>query len=66
MRCANYLVHHHIAHTTNYDDLVGLMVSYGAQPLTDFAENAAINVTFFCCDRLHRSNQCVGGGVFAK
>ena len=37
VRCANYLVHHHIAHTTNYDDLVGLVVSYyGAQPLTDF------------------------------
>ena len=46
MRCANFLAHHHIqnvAHTTNFDDLVGLMVSCGAQPLTDFVENAAIN-----------------------
>ena len=46
MRCAHYLAHHHIAHTTNYGDLVGLVVSCGAQPLTDFVENAAINATY--------------------
>ena len=46
VRCANYLVHHHIAHTTNYDDLVGLVVSCGAQPLTDFVDSAAVNATY--------------------
>ena len=36
----------HIAHTTNYDDLVSLVVNCGAQPLTNFAENAAINAKY--------------------
>ena len=47
VRCAHYLArHHNIALTTNYDDLVGLMVSCGAQPLTDFVEDAADNATY--------------------
>ena len=46
VRCAHYLACHHIAHTTNYDDLVGLMVSCGAQPLIDFVEDAANNATY--------------------
>ena len=46
VRCAHYLARHHVAHTTNYDDLIGLMVSCGAQPLASFMENAAINATY--------------------
>lgn len=46
VRCAHYLACHHIAHTTNYDDLVGLMVSCGAQPLSDFVDAAADNATY--------------------
>ena len=46
VRCAHYLARHHIAHTTNYDDLVGLMVSCGAQPLSDFVEDAVDNATY--------------------
>ena len=36
VRSAHYLVCHHIAHTTNYDDLVSLMMNCGSQPLTVF------------------------------
>ena len=53
IRRVHYLARHHIAHTTNYDDLVGLMVSCGAQPLTDTVKDAAGS-----CDWLYRSNQC--------
>ena len=40
MRCARYLARHHIAHTTNYDDLSG------TQPLSDFAKKAVDNATY--------------------
>lgn len=46
MRCAHYLARHHIAHTTNYDDLISLVVSCGAQPLLDFVEESADNATY--------------------
>ena len=46
VRYAHYLVRHHIAHTTNYDDLVGLMISCGAQPLSDFVNETADNATY--------------------
>lgn len=45
VRCAHYVACHHVAHTTNYEDLVSLAVSYGAQPLAHFIENAANNAT---------------------
>ncbi len=46
IRCAHYLARHHIAHTTNYDDLVGLMVSCGAPSLSEFLKDAADNATY--------------------
>ncbi len=46
IRCAYYLARHHIAHTTNYDDLVGLMVSCGAPSLSEFLKDAADNATY--------------------
>ena len=36
----------HVAHTTNYDDLVSLMINCGAQPLSDIAKEAADNATY--------------------
>ena len=36
----------HIAHITNYDDLVGLMINCGAEPLSDFVNEAADNATY--------------------
>ncbi len=47
IRCAHYLARHHIAHTTNYDDLAGLMVSCGTAPsLSEFLKDAADNATY--------------------
>ena len=33
MRCTHFLTHHHIAHTTNFSQLVNLVVSCGAREL---------------------------------
>ena len=46
VRCAHYLACHHIAHTTNYNDLVSLMVNCGSQPLTEFVKDASNNATY--------------------
>lgn len=46
VRCAHYLACHHVAHTTNYNNLVSLMVNCGSQPLTEFVEDASNNATY--------------------
>ena len=46
VRCAHYLACHHVAHTTNYNDLVSLMVNGGSQPLAEFVKDASNNVTY--------------------
>ena len=39
-KCAHYLAQHNIAHTTNYEDLIDLIVKCGAQLLSDFVNES--------------------------
>ena len=45
IRCAHFLAHQHIAHTTNYDKLVELVVS-GGETLQTFLDRAGGNSTY--------------------
>ena len=45
-RCAHFLVCHHIPHTTNFEELVDLIVSCGADDLKSFNEGAGKNATY--------------------
>ena len=38
IRCTHFLAHRHIPHTTNFDELVDLIVSCGAEDLKRFLE----------------------------
>ena len=46
VRCAHCLACHYIAHTTNINDLVSLMVNCGSQPLMEFVKDASNNATY--------------------
>ena len=46
VRCTHFLVRHHIAHSTNFTDLVDLVVSCGARELQTFIETASKNAVF--------------------
>ena len=43
VRCTHFLTQHHIAHSTNFTQLVDLVVSCGARELQVFIENASKN-----------------------
>ena len=45
IRCTHFLAHQHIAHTSNFDKLVELVVSFGGETLQTFLERAGGNVT---------------------
>ena len=46
IRCTHFLAHRHIAHTTNFDELVDLVVSCGGEDLRKFLERAGKNATY--------------------
>ena len=46
IRCTHFLTRQHIAHSTNFTQLVDLIVSHGAQDLQNFVENAAKNAVY--------------------
>ena len=46
IRCTHFLVRRHIAHTTNFDELVDLVVSCGAEDLRRFLEKAGKNASY--------------------
>ena len=46
IRCTYFLAHQHIAHTTNFDKLVELVVSYGGETLQTFLDRAGGNATY--------------------
>ena len=46
LRCTHFLAWHHIAHTTNFSDLVGLVMSCGGEDLRYFIEKAGENATY--------------------
>ena len=45
IRCTYFLAHQHIAHTTNFDTLVELVVSCGGETLQIFLDRAGRNAT---------------------
>ena len=46
MCCTHFLAHRHIAHTTNFDELVDLTVSCSVEDLKRFLERAGKNATY--------------------
>ena len=44
--CTNFLAHNHIAHTTNFGDLVDLVVSFGGEDLKRFIEKVGRNAHY--------------------
>ena len=44
--CTHFLAHQHIAHTTDFSDLVDLVVSCGGENLRYFPEKAGKNATY--------------------
>jgi len=46
IRCTHFLTRRHIAHTTNFDELVDLVVSCGAEDLRRFLERAGKNASY--------------------
>ena len=46
LRCMHFLVRNHIAHTTNFEKLVDLVVSCGGEALTHFMDKAAQNAVY--------------------
>ena len=46
IRCTHFLAHQHIAHTTNFDKLVELVVSCGGETLPTFHDIAGRNATY--------------------
>lgn len=45
-RCTHFLTQQHIAHSTNFEKLVNLVVSCGGQNLNIFLESAARNAVY--------------------
>ena len=46
IRCTHFLARRHIPHTTNFEELVNLIVSSGAVDLKRFLERAGKNATY--------------------
>ena len=46
IRCTHFLAHQHIAHITNFDKLVELVVSCGGETLQIFLDRAGGNATY--------------------
>ncbi|XP_065892412.1 zinc finger MYM-type protein 1-like [Dysidea avara] len=46
IRCTHFLTRHHIAHTTNFSELVDLVVSCGSRELQVFLDNATKNAVY--------------------
>ncbi len=46
IRCTHFLARRHIPHTTNFDELIDLIVSGGAEDLKGFLERARLNATY--------------------
>ena len=46
LRCTHFLARNHIAHTTNFGDLVDLVVTCGGEDLKQFADKAGKNAHY--------------------
>ena len=73
LRCTHILTLHHIPHTTNFDELVDLIVSCGGQHLQVFFESAGKNAVYTSKDSvvqfveaLSQWSEPMGGRVSPK
>ena len=46
IQCTHFLAHQHIAHTTNFDKLIELVVSFGGETLQTFLDRPGRNATY--------------------
>ena len=46
VRCTHFLTQHHIAHSSNFTQLVDVVASCGARKLQVFVENASRNAVY--------------------
>ena len=60
LRCTHFLVRHNIAHTTNFSDLVDLVVSCGDEDLRYFVEKAGKNATYTSKDAVIDFAETIG------
>jgi len=61
--CTHFLSHQHIAHTTNFSDLVDLVVSCGGENLKYFLEKAEKNATYTSKDAVIDFVETIGQWV---
>ena len=63
LRCTHFLTLHHIPHTTNFDELVDLIVSCGGQHLQVFLESAGKNAVYTSKDSVVQFVEALGQWV---
>lgn len=63
LRCTHFLARHHIAHTTNFSELVDLVVSCGGEDLRLFIERAGRNATYTSKDAVIDFIEAIGQWV---
>ena len=61
--CTHFLARQHIAHTTNFDKLVDLVVSCGGEDLKQFADRAGRNATYTSTDAVFDFIEAIGTWV---
>ena len=69
IRCTHFLAHQHIAHTTNFDKLVELVVSYGGETLQTFLDKRWRKCNVHLrngCSRVCECSWNMGGQVSTK
>ena len=63
LRCTHFLTLHHIAHTTNFDKIVDLIVSCGGHHLQVFLESAGKNAVYTSKDSVVQFVEALGQRV---
>lgn len=63
IRCTHFLARRHIPHTTNFDELVDLVVSCGGQDLKQFVERSGRNATYTSKDSVVEFIEALGQWV---
>ena len=60
LRCTHFLARNHIAHTTNFDRLIDLVVCCGGEDLKQFIESAGRNATYTSKDAVVEFVEAIG------
>ena len=61
--CTHFLARQHIPHTTNFDQLVDLVLSCGSEDLKQFADRAGRNATYTSTDAVFDFIEAIGTWV---